>query len=296
MRVSGLLNCGLQIPSLEAGRSFYKDFGLEVSEQGNALAVRCTGRNQDQLILTEGPRKRLDHVAFAVEPGPLPDWQRHLEGLGVRLLYIGDGLWFEDEEGNLIRLRDTGLAPWRPFPPEAFNVGDSVTRTDAARWLAAAEPPRPRRLGHMLIFVADIVAAEAFYTRTLGLRLSDRVPGKSDVSELRARRSPCVRVRAEHASRPAPHQLRGGEHRPARDGRAADGSERSPGRLGAWAGTASAPTSSTTSGTPGAAGSSTSPTSTTSPRTGPGASGRPRRLCGAPLMPDQFLVNLEDKR
>ncbi|HXL88368.1 MAG TPA: VOC family protein [Streptosporangiaceae bacterium] len=179
MRVSGLLNCGLQIPSLEAGRSFYTDFGLEVSEQGNALAVRCTGRDQDQVILTEGPRKRLDHVAFAVEPGSLPDWQRHLEGLGVRLLYIGDGLWFEDEEGNLVRLRDTGLAPWRPFPPEAFNVGDSVARTDAARWLVAAESPRPRRLGHMLIFVADIVAAEAFYTRALGLRLSDRVPGKA---------------------------------------------------------------------------------------------------------------------
>jgi catechol-2,3-dioxygenase len=179
MRVSGLLNCGLQIPSLEAGRSFYKDFGLEVSEQGNALAVRCTGRDQDQVILTEGPRKRLDHVAFAVEPGSLPDWQRHLEGLGVRLLYIGDGLWFEDEEGNLVRLRDTGLAPWRPFPPEAFNVGDSVARTDAARWLVAAESPRPRRLGHMLIFVADIVAAETFYTRALGLRLSDRVPGKA---------------------------------------------------------------------------------------------------------------------
>jgi catechol-2,3-dioxygenase len=179
MRVSGLLNCGLQIPSLEAGRSFYTDFGLEVSEQGNALAVRCTGRDQDQVILTEGPRKRLDHVAFAVEPGSLPDWQRHLEGLGVRLLYIGDGLWFEDEEGNLVRLRDTGLAPWRPFPPEAFNVGDSVARTDAARWLVAAESPRPRRLGHMLIFVADIVAAETFYTRALGLRLSDRVPGKA---------------------------------------------------------------------------------------------------------------------
>jgi catechol-2,3-dioxygenase len=62
----------------------------------------------------------------------------------VRLLYIGDGLWFEDEEGNLVRLRDTGLAPWRPFPPEAFNV-----------------------------------AVEAFYTRALGLRLSDRVPGKA---------------------------------------------------------------------------------------------------------------------
>jgi len=48
-----------------------------------------------------------------------------------------------------------------------------------ARWRLAGEPPRPRRLGHMLIFTGDIAAAEAFYTRVLGLRLSDRIPGKA---------------------------------------------------------------------------------------------------------------------
>lgn len=180
MRVNGLLNCGLQVPDLETGRRFYADFGLEVTERGNTLVVRCSGRDQDQVVLTEGPRKRLSHVVFAIDPGTLPAWQRHLEGLDVPIIDIPtDGLWFRDPEGNLVQLRDTGLASWRAFDPEAFNFGDAITRTDAARWLLASEPPKPRRLGHMLIFVADMAEAERFYTRTLGLRLSDRVIGKA---------------------------------------------------------------------------------------------------------------------
>lgn len=181
MRVNGLLNCGLQIPDLETGRRFYADFGLDVTERGDALVVRCDGRDQDQVVLTEGPRKRLSHVVFAVDPGTLPDWQRHLEGLDVPLADMpdADGIWFRDPEGNLVQLRDTGLAPWRSFAPEAFNFGDAITRTDQARWLLAGERPRPRRLGHMLIFVADMLEAERFYARTLGLKLSDRVIGKA---------------------------------------------------------------------------------------------------------------------
>jgi catechol-2,3-dioxygenase len=184
MRVNGLLNCGLQVPSLETGRQFYRDFGLDVAERGNALVVRCAGRDQDQVVLTEGPRKRLHHVVFAVDPGSLVAWQRHLEGLGVGIAdapagFDAGGLWFRDEEGNLVELREGELAAWRPFAPEAFNFGDTITRTDVARWRLASEPPKPRRLGHMLIFTADIIAAEAFYTRTLGLRLSDRVQGKA---------------------------------------------------------------------------------------------------------------------
>jgi hypothetical protein len=72
MRVNGLLNCGLQIPDLETGRQFYADFGLDVTERGNTLVVRCAGRDQDQVVLTEGPRKRLSHVVFPVDPGTLP--------------------------------------------------------------------------------------------------------------------------------------------------------------------------------------------------------------------------------
>jgi catechol-2,3-dioxygenase len=160
LRVKGLLHYGLQVPSLDTGQSFYDTFGLRTAERDNALVVRCDGREQDQAVLLEGPVKRLHHVAFAVEPDSLPDWQRHLEGLGVRLLdapaQLPGGLWFRDHEGNF---------------------GDRVRRVDQARWLTADEKPRPRRLGHMLIFSTDLDASEAYYARTLGLRLSDRIRG-----------------------------------------------------------------------------------------------------------------------
>ncbi|MFK0114191.1 VOC family protein [Streptomyces sp. NPDC091217] len=180
----GLLYYGLQVPSLEVGEGFYNAFGLGTAERGNALVVRCDGREQDQTVLLEGPSKRLHHVAFAVEPGSLPEWQRHLEGLGVRLLdapaETPGGLWLRDHEGNLLNLRDDPIAPWRRFgttDAQEVNFGDQVRRVDQARWLTADELPRPQRLGHMLIFSTDLAASEAFYARTLGLRLSDRLTG-----------------------------------------------------------------------------------------------------------------------
>ncbi|MEU9349144.1 VOC family protein [Streptomyces sp. NPDC048278] len=147
------------------------------------MVVRCDGREQDQTVLLEGPVKRLHHVAFAVEPGSLPEWQRHLEGLGVRLLdapaELSGGLWLRDHEGNLLNLRDEEIGAWRDFgttDAHEPNYGDRIRRVDQARWLTANERPRPRRLGHMLIFSTDLDASEAFYARILGLRLSDRIP------------------------------------------------------------------------------------------------------------------------
>ncbi|MFI1031421.1 VOC family protein [Streptomyces sp. NPDC020951] len=186
LRVKGLLHYGLQVPSLDTGQSFYDTFGLRTAERDNALVVRCDGRDQDQAVLLEGPAKRLHHVAFAVEPDSLPEWQRHLEGLGVRLLdapaQLPGGLWFRDHEGNLLNLRDEQLGAWRDFgttDAHEVNFGDRIRRVDQARWLTADEKPRPRRLGHMLIFSTDLDASEAYYARTLGLRLSDRIRGKA---------------------------------------------------------------------------------------------------------------------
>ena len=48
LRVKGLLHYGLQVPSLDTGASFYGAFGLETAERGNAVVIRCDGREQDQ--------------------------------------------------------------------------------------------------------------------------------------------------------------------------------------------------------------------------------------------------------
>jgi catechol 2,3-dioxygenase-like lactoylglutathione lyase family enzyme len=182
MRVRGLVHYGLQVPSLEAGQDFYRAFGLATAERAGALVVRCDGRDQDQAVLTEGPRKRLHHVAFAVDAGSLPEWQRHLEGLGARITdppagAPAGGLWVRDPDGTPVMLTEAALAPWRPFGDVPMNVGDEVRRVDVARWQTAGERPRPRRLGHMLIFTSDMARSEDFYGRLLGLRLSDRIPG-----------------------------------------------------------------------------------------------------------------------
>jgi len=182
MRVTGLLHYGLQIPSLEVGQTFYNDFGLAVTERDNSLVVRCHGREMDQAVLTEGPHKRLHFVAFGVKPGSLPDWQRHLESLGLAIEDApadarGDGIWFRDVEGNLVNLRDEELAKWRDFGDTRMNVGDTVDRVDEPRWATAGEATQPRKLSHVLIFARDMAAMEEFYLGVLGLRLSDRAIG-----------------------------------------------------------------------------------------------------------------------
>jgi catechol 2,3-dioxygenase-like lactoylglutathione lyase family enzyme len=143
MRVNGLLHCGLQVPSLEAGLKFYSDFGLDVTERGNTLVVRCAGRDQDQIVLTEGPRKRLHHVAFAVDPGSLPAWQRHLEELGADLAdapagVAAGGLWFRDmAESVVLRTRQQVAALFGDL--ESIEPGI----VQLPRWHPAPDAPAP---------------------------------------------------------------------------------------------------------------------------------------------------------
>lgn len=180
--MSGLLHYGLQVPDLAQGRDFYTDFGLGVDERADQLVVRCDGRDQDQALLVEGREKRLHHVAFAAPSGSLHELQRHLEGLGIALEDAppgasDGGLWFRDPDGNAVNVREQELAPPRPAEPVNVNVAGDYQRVDEARWLTAGAPPRPRRLGHMLIFTSDADRSQNFYERTLGLRLSDRIKG-----------------------------------------------------------------------------------------------------------------------
>ncbi|MFJ8106547.1 VOC family protein [Streptomyces sp. NPDC096132] len=185
MRVRGILHYGLQVPSLGVGHDFYSNFGLQVQERDQALTVRCEGREMDQAVLHEGPRKKLRYVAFAVDEGSLADWKKHLESTGTALADAPkgadqSGLWFTDLNGVMVNLREDPLAPWRKALPEEqeFNFGDNIQRVDRPRWQAAGTPASPRRLSHMLMWVPDMAKAEQFYKSRLGLKLSDRIPNK----------------------------------------------------------------------------------------------------------------------
>ena len=54
-----LQHYAFEVPDLEVGRRFYTDFGLEGEEVGDTVVMRCAGRDQDQVVMREGPKKRL---------------------------------------------------------------------------------------------------------------------------------------------------------------------------------------------------------------------------------------------
>ena len=64
MTVRNLQHYALSVPDPEAGKQFYEDFGLEGRVDGNQVVMRCAGRDQDQVILTEGIKRKLHHICF----------------------------------------------------------------------------------------------------------------------------------------------------------------------------------------------------------------------------------------
>jgi catechol-2,3-dioxygenase len=75
-----------------------------------------------------------------------------------------------------VQLVEQDPPAYRSYTPSVFNFGDSRDRVDQPRWVGL-ELPRPRRIGHVIKFTADLAAAEHFYLDLLGLRLSDRIDG-----------------------------------------------------------------------------------------------------------------------
>ena len=95
------------VPDPEVGKAFYKNFGLVGESVGNTVVMRCAGRDQDQVVLLDGSkRKRLHHIALGTDADEFDGLKRNLEARGVKLQdppYDGarEGLWFEDPDGIL---------------------------------------------------------------------------------------------------------------------------------------------------------------------------------------------------
>src|SRR5258705_435223 len=175
--VHSLDHFSLSIPDIEKARSFYDAFGLDLRPDGNAMGIHTFGHSQRWGLLVEGATKRLHHLSFAAFEDDLERFKRHIEELGVRLLdpppgIPTNGLWFHDHDGTLIELRVA-----QKTSPDEKSAGEFVSSPPGlagAPKRSQAPRIRPSRLAHCLIFTRDVPAAISFYSRVLGLRLSDR--------------------------------------------------------------------------------------------------------------------------
>jgi catechol 2,3-dioxygenase-like lactoylglutathione lyase family enzyme len=179
LSIRSLQHFALAVPDPAVGRRFYEDFGLEGRESGSRVTLSCRGRAQDQVILVEGPRRTMHHISFGTKPELIDGLKSRIEASGTRLLDApnaapGEGLWFRDPDGLLVNIKVAEPAPWAPAPEFRLNTPGHFSRIGARAAPARTLEVKPRRLGHVLRFSPNLDRQLDFYTRVLGMRLSDR--------------------------------------------------------------------------------------------------------------------------
>jgi catechol 2,3-dioxygenase len=168
----------LIVPDLKIAHEFYSSFGLDVREKRNNLALYAQGSEHRWGTISEGRRRHLGHVSFGIFEDDFQDFKRHIEKMGQKLVdpppgSESNGLWLHDHDGVLIELR---VAEKRsPSSKSPFDNPSSPSGVAGAPARSAAGLVRPRRMAHVLRFTSDVQGAIDFYSRVLGLRVSDRV-------------------------------------------------------------------------------------------------------------------------
>ena len=179
LRVQFLAGYGLEVPDLAVAEKFYTTFGLQASTVGHALQLRTRATVPAELVIVKGSKKRLHHLSFAVRVQDLPAFGERLKAAGVAPVTppfgaLREGLWFQDPWGTWVNLLPLEVAP----PVLKLEPVLVQPRLDRHLWQELEREIRPNKLGHMLMFTHDYDKSEAFYTEVLGLRITDKVPGK----------------------------------------------------------------------------------------------------------------------
>lgn len=170
----------LQVPNLKTAQQFYGEFGLNVESAGNALALKTIGNDQRWGSVVEGKHKKLHHLSFGAYANDLAYLKELSEAYGAELVdppagFASNGFWIKDPAGLLIEVK---VAPkTSPDRKTSGTWSSSPEGVPGAPVRSHAPAVFPRRLSHCLVFQPDINKAIEFYTRTLGLRLSDRTDG-----------------------------------------------------------------------------------------------------------------------
>jgi len=165
------------VPDLKQAASFYGAFGLDVREEGQALGLYTHGHTHRWGRVTEGGAKKFTYLSFGVFPEDLPPLRARLQQERVQELdppagFESNGVWFRDPDGTLIEMRVAEKSS--PNEKAVQNNLSSPPGVQGSHSRSRAPLVQPRRLAHILIFTSDVRRAISFYSRVLGMRLSDR--------------------------------------------------------------------------------------------------------------------------
>lgn len=175
--VHSLDHFSLEVPDLAEAADFFRAFGLDVRPEGDSAELYTFGQPHRWAVLLPGARKRLHHLSFGVFPEDLPRVRAQLENVGIRPAdpprgIATEGLWLADPDGVRVGLR---VAPKSsPSMKPACEFMSSPAGEAGAPKRSAAPKVQPTHLSHCLTFTRSVPRSIGFYTRVLGLKLSDR--------------------------------------------------------------------------------------------------------------------------
>jgi catechol 2,3-dioxygenase len=176
--VHSLDHFALAVPSLDQARTFYADFGLDVKDEDDALALYAPGSAHRWAVVRGDARRHLDWLSFGAYADGMPKIADRLDRLGVATIAPprgapADGLWFHDMDGLPVHVH----AAAKSSPDVKSSIVQPPCAPGGERGActrSAAPAAHPRRLSHVLRFTPDVLRAVAFYEDVLGMRLSDR--------------------------------------------------------------------------------------------------------------------------
>lgn len=167
----------IAVPDMKIAKDFYTAFGLDVREEANALGLYTTGHAHRWGRVSEGPAKKLSYISFGAFEDDIERMRARLQENGVRQLdpppgFESNGIWFRDPDGMLLEIRVAEKSS--PNEKAVVSNPSSPPGVQGSHPRSVAPTVRPRRLAHILIFTSDVSRAIDFYSRVVGLRLSDR--------------------------------------------------------------------------------------------------------------------------
>ncbi len=164
------------VPDLAVAQHFYSEFGLDIGERGNLLTMKTFGHPHVWGTIAEGPRKKFSHISFGAFEDDIEAFAKRLQSMGIRRLdpppgIESNGLWFHDHNGVLVEIKVAAKSS--PDEKTQFSFKSAPPGARGAPFRSTMPRTQPRRLAHVLMFTSDVTKAIEFYTRVLGLRLSD---------------------------------------------------------------------------------------------------------------------------
>jgi catechol 2,3-dioxygenase-like lactoylglutathione lyase family enzyme len=164
------------VPDLAIARHFYSEFGLNIKETSNLLTMNTYDHPHVWGTIVEGPRKKFGYVSFGAFEDDIERFSARLQEMGIKRLdpppgIDSNGLWCRDCDGNLVEIKVAVKSS--PDEKSRFSFQSASPGQRGAKFRSDLPPTRPRRLSHVLLFTRNVPKAIEFYTRVVGLRVSD---------------------------------------------------------------------------------------------------------------------------